>query len=85
MWSQRISDEFNQQIDKEKELGLPILAFMLTPDNKTFYKNEMGFASFVVAPMWRALTSIFTVLEPIVQQLDKNIVSWKQLIDENTN
>ena len=53
------SDEFNQQVATEQALSMPVLNFMMTPDDKALCKNEIGFATFVVAPMWRSLAGLF--------------------------
>lgn len=81
-WARRISAEFNLQVAMEQELKMPVLNFMMTPDDKALCKNETGFASFVVAPMWRSLTGLFPGLEPLVQQLDHNLSNWKSLLDQ---
>lgn len=81
-WAERISEEFNRQVKKEQELGLPVLGFMMTPDEKALCKNETGFASFVVAPMWRSLAILFPSLNHLVDQLDQNLNSWKALLQE---
>jgi GAF domain-containing protein len=81
-WARRISAEFNLQVAMEQELKMPVLNFMMTPDDKALCKNETGFASFVVAPMWRSLTGLFPGLTPLVQQLDHNLSNWKSLLDQ---
>lgn len=81
-WARNISEEFNRQVELETSLGLPVLGFMMTTDEKSFCKNELGFASFVVAPMWRNLAILFPEYDPLVRQLDSNLNSWKSRIDE---
>ena len=80
-WARRISAEFNLQVAMEQELDMPVLNFMMTPDDKALCKNETGFASFVVAPMWRSLSVLFPGLTPLVQQLDSNLLSWKSMLE----
>jgi hypothetical protein len=81
LWASRISEEFNRQVELEKAQNLPVLGFMITPDEKTLCKNEIGFASFVVAPMWRNLELLFPPFKHLVDQLNKNLDSWKELLD----
>ena len=81
-WARRISSEFNLQVAKEQELSMPVLNFMITPDDKALCKNETGFASFVVAPMWRSLSGLFPGLIPLVKQLDSNLLSWKTMLEK---
>jgi len=57
---------------------------MITPDEKTLCKNEIGFASFVVAPMWRSLELLFPSFSPLIEQLNTNLDCWKKLLEEIT-
>jgi len=81
-WAEKISIEFNDQVAREQALGMPVLGFMMTPDEKAFCKNETGFASFVVAPMWRAIASLYPDLNFLVEQLDSNLVTCKSLLEK---
>lgn len=81
-WAERISNEFNDQVSREEALGMPVLGFMKTPDEKAFCKNETGFAGFVVAPMWRAMALVYPALNFLVQQLDSNLQTWKSTLEE---
>jgi actin-related protein len=81
-WAELIATEFNAQVAKEEELGLPILGFMVSHNLKMVCKNEMGFSSFVVAPMWRCLETILPELHFLVTQLDSNQAEWKSIIDQ---
>mmetsp|Transcript_2306 Transcript_2306/g.3159 ORF Transcript_2306/g.3159 Transcript_2306/m.3159 type:complete len:1128 (-) Transcript_2306:365-3748(-) len=77
-WARRISTEFNEQVEREQSLGLPVLAFMITKDDAAFCKNEIGFSSFVVAPMWRAIHHVFPDLRFLVDQMESNAIEWKE-------
>lgn len=81
-WAERISIEFNDQVAREEALGMPVLGFMMSPDEKAFCKNEIGFASFVVAPMWRAISQLYPNLTFLVEQIDSNLVVWKSLLEK---
>jgi 3',5'-cyclic-nucleotide phosphodiesterase len=81
-WAERISIEFNDQVSREQALGMPVLGFMMTPDEKSFCKNETGFASFVVAPMWRAISMLYPNLCFLVDQLDNNLLTWKACLEK---
>jgi GAF domain-containing protein len=81
-WASRISIEFNDQVAREQALGMPVLGFMMSPDEKVFCKNEIGFASFVVAPMWRAIALLYPSLTFLVEQIDSNLVQWKNRLEE---
>lgn len=79
-WSSLISEEFNRQVEVEKSLGLPFLPFMITPDLKTLCKNEIGFASFAVAPLWKGLGNWFPKLMCHYEQVMSNVVKWKEIM-----
>lgn len=81
-WAERISIEFNDQVAREQALGMPVLSFMMTADEKAFCKNECGFASFVVGPMWRGIANVYPNLVFLVEQLDDNLAIWKKRIEE---
>jgi hypothetical protein len=83
-WATRVSIEFNAQVAKEEELGLPILSFMITRDEKALCKNELGFSSFVVGPMWKSLAIILPAIKPLTVQLETNLGEWKKLLEEIT-
>jgi hypothetical protein len=80
-WAERIAQEFNDQIIKEEEHGMPVLDFMRAPNETALCKNEIGFGTFVIAPMWKVLAVIFPQLNPLVTQLDENINCWKQRLE----
>jgi hypothetical protein len=54
-WAKRIADEFNNQVAKEKEAGLPFLPYMATPDEMALCRNEIGFGSHIVMPFVKNL------------------------------
>lgn len=81
-WAERISVEFNDQVAREQALGMPFLGFMFTPDEKSLCKNETTFANFVVAPMWRALSTLYPNLVFLVEQLDSNLSTWKGTLEK---
>lgn len=81
-WARRIATEFNNQVAKEEALGMPILGFMISKDDKTFCKNEINFASFLVQPMWRAIGTVFPQLDFLLQNLDNNLLEWKAWSDK---
>ena len=77
-WARRVSTEFNNQVLMEESLNLPVLPFMVYKDENDFCRNEIGFSSFVVAPMWKALKVPFPEVGFLVEQMERNLVDWKQ-------
>jgi len=80
-WALAISQEFTNQVQAEKEAGLPFAPFM---DNLTnplvFAKSQVGFSNFVIKPLYAAAASVFHELEPLVLQLNDNVEQWKALV-----
>ena len=84
-WAERISEEFNNQVERESSLGLPVLPFMISTNQFDIAKNEISFNSFVVAPMWQSIVNHFTDLNHLQVQLDSNLLSWKTVLENESN
>ena len=84
-WSKRIAEEFNDQIAKEKELGLPFLPYMATPDEMSLCRNEIGFGSHIVMPFVKNLALLFPELTYIESNLKSNMDKWTVLLEELSN
>lgn len=81
-WASRVTEEFNEQVVVETDMGLPVLSFMAAADEKTFLKNEIGFSGFFVAPLWRIVSKLCPQLEFVHKQLESNINRYKYLKEE---
>jgi len=81
-WAMRVAEEFNNQIEKEKELGLPFLSFMSTPDEVSLCRNEIGFGSHVVMPFVKNVGLLFPQLKFLQLNLNSNINKWKERLNE---
>ena len=77
-WSRCIAEEFTNQVKKERSLGLPFAPFMEVKSELDLCKSEIGFSTFVVLPMWKAIAVVFPVLDPIESQLQSNINTWTE-------
>jgi len=84
-WAERIADEFNSQVEREKSLGLQVLPFMVIPDGAALAKNEIDFCSFVVGPMWRAICGFFPELDHLQTQMNRNLVDWRAFYEVHHN
>ena len=62
----------------EKSLGYPVTA-IFTADDEAMCKNEVGFTSYFVAPMWKHLIQIFPQSSHLTTQMDKNLDEWKDM------
>jgi calcium/calmodulin-dependent 3',5'-cyclic nucleotide phosphodiesterase/high affinity cAMP-specific and IBMX-insensitive 3',5'-cyclic phosphodiesterase 8 len=79
-WARRVAEEFNNQISREKEMGLPYLPYMETPDEMALCRNEIGFGTHVVMPYVKNLAVLFPELSYIQSNLSDNIEKWKSLL-----
>ena len=75
-WARRVSEEFNNQVSMEKELGLPFLPYMETSDEISLCRNEIGFGSHVVMPYVKNLKLLFPELSYIEKSLSENTEKW---------
>ena len=84
-WAKRITEEFNNQIAKEKELGLPFLPYMATPDEMSLCRNEVGFGTHIIMPFVKNLALLFPELRYIESNLKDNMNKWTSLLEDLTN
>jgi len=78
-WAERVMTEFWIQGDREKELGLPI-SFLCDRDTTTIPKAQIGFIDGIVFPFMNFLVNIFTDLEFLMDNINKNKEEYKKLI-----
>eukprot|EP00045_Choanoeca_perplexa_P004610 m.39359 g.39359 ORF g.39359 m.39359 type:complete len:346 (+) comp12669_c0_seq1:147-1184(+) len=76
-WALRLQKEFNEQVEKEKELGLPFLPFMAGSGPEALAKGEVGFITFVARPWYHTMSEVFAEVKVLVTILDNNIKLWK--------
>ena len=72
LWTDRVTEEFFAQGDKEAELGLPISNLC---DRKTtnIYDSQIGFIQFVIKPAYEVLGGIIPEVEmTIIPMIDAN-------------
>lgn len=71
VWGKRISAEFHNQVQEEEKRGMPVTQFMTGLEKEVMVcKQEIGFISFVVKPLWDATN---TLLEGVYQAQVDNI------------
>eukprot|EP01116_Phalansterium_solitarium_P025361 TRINITY_DN9661_c0_g1_i1.p1 TRINITY_DN9661_c0_g1~~TRINITY_DN9661_c0_g1_i1.p1 ORF type:complete len:698 (-),score=295.45 TRINITY_DN9661_c0_g1_i1:430-2523(-) len=75
-WTERITDEFFAQGDKERDLHLAVSPFMdrSQPDVP---KSQTGFLGFFVLPLYKALVEEFPAAAVCLEQLEQNLESWR--------
>ena len=76
-WTERVVQEFFEQGDAERELGLPI---SMNCDRKTVDVNkcQVGFISFIVAPIYKGIAKFVPAVEQqLLPVLDANLEHYK--------
>eukprot|EP00930_Biecheleria_cincta_P027405 TRINITY_DN1925_c0_g1_i1.p1 TRINITY_DN1925_c0_g1~~TRINITY_DN1925_c0_g1_i1.p1 ORF type:complete len:1014 (+),score=171.36 TRINITY_DN1925_c0_g1_i1:36-3077(+) len=77
-WAWRVLEEFFDQGDEEKELGIPV--GMLNDRTKINRPgSQHGFINFMVAPLVFSTVQLFPSLHPVYSQMAENLESWRQL------
>ena len=79
-WATYITDEFNNEVNTERELGLPPSVFMETRDFETFCKKEISFCTSIVLPLWDSMADMYPPLKALPCQLRENIQLYKDKI-----
>ena len=81
-WTEYLMEEFWQQGDKEKKLGLPI-SFLCDRSTADVPKGQIGFFKAIIMPTFDALIDLLPDLTYVREQIDKNYDEWSKLINEN--
>ena len=74
-----VSVEFNAQVKKEKEMGLPFLPFMESNDQISKAKQEISFIEFIIEPMWKDVVEFLPQLDFCLQNIAVNKRNWKEI------
>ena len=79
-WSLAIIDEFNNQVVKEEEFKVPVSEFMRVGDQiEGIKKNQVGFISFVILPLWNLLCEHVPELQECADEIVVNKNKWEEL------
>jgi hypothetical protein len=81
-WTEYLMEEFWQQGDKEKKMGLPI-SFLCDRTTADVPKGQIGFFKAIIMPTFDALVDMLPDLTNVREQINKNYEEWGKLIDEN--
>lgn len=80
-WGNRVLIEFDQQVQHEKEFGVPVTTFMTGLDNMhTRYNVQIGFVSTFIIPQWSLMTKCFPPLLPRVNHAQENLAFYKEML-----
>jgi len=71
-WTDRIMEEFWQQGDKERALGIDISP-MCDRNNATVAKSQVGFIDYIVHPLWETWAElVYPDAQPMLDNLELN-------------
>ena len=84
-WSRRVTQEFFDQGDRQKQLGQEVAAF-LDREATTVYKNSMNFIDFFAAPLFNNLGKLDPLFqEEVVTILLRNRKKWEQELEKHNS
>jgi hypothetical protein len=72
-WSVLISYELDQEVAREKELGLTVTTYLEYEGLCKFYQNQVNFCNGLALPLWRELSLVFPGLGEFVDNIRENI------------
>lgn len=83
IWSNKINQEFINQVKEEEKEGLPVTPFYVgLEDLKTRAKNETSFIEFIVMPLWKSLNELFDGnLDDLVGNCESNKKYWQDMLE----
>eukprot|EP00003_Mantamonas_plastica_P018806 TRINITY_DN3069_c0_g1_i1.p1 TRINITY_DN3069_c0_g1~~TRINITY_DN3069_c0_g1_i1.p1 ORF type:complete len:240 (+),score=89.08 TRINITY_DN3069_c0_g1_i1:284-1003(+) len=79
-WTKRVTEEFFQQGDAEKRLGMPVSP-MLDRTKPGLAKSQVGFFDFAILPMYEVMGKAINI-EVVLGQLHDNYEYWSQRKEE---
>jgi 3'5'-cyclic nucleotide phosphodiesterase len=77
-WANRVLEEFFNQGDREKQLGIPI-GILNDREKCDIPLSQIGFIEFIVAPLFAVSVSVFPGMDDMTGNLVKNSNEWYQL------
>lgn len=83
-WSLKLYTEFYNQGDREKEMGLPVSEICDRNKPKRAIAS-IGFANFIVKPLFEGLKPFFKISDLALITLDKNTKYWETKADEQAS
>lgn len=83
-WTNLLYEEFYQQGDREKSLGIPISMFC-DRDSSNVPKAQIGFIKALVIPSFDVLVNFFPKLNHLIENLEDNMNQWSLMLENGTN
>eukprot|EP00930_Biecheleria_cincta_P026921 TRINITY_DN18925_c0_g1_i1.p1 TRINITY_DN18925_c0_g1~~TRINITY_DN18925_c0_g1_i1.p1 ORF type:complete len:923 (+),score=166.75 TRINITY_DN18925_c0_g1_i1:112-2880(+) len=82
-WADVCIEEFFQQGDQEKALGIPV-QFLNDRENLNRPNSQIGFIEFMIAPFFAAQIWLWPILFEYGENLSNNIGYWQDMWEEQT-
>jgi high affinity cGMP-specific 3',5'-cyclic phosphodiesterase 9 len=83
-WTNLVMEEFFQQGDKEKKLGITV-QMLNDRDKVNIPQSQVGFIEFIISPLFAASLALWPGLKQCSEQVVENLGSWIRLWRETTN
>jgi hypothetical protein len=81
-WTDRVLEEWRQQGDMERKLGMPISPYMDRDNPNVVLSSQTGFIDFIIVPMFEAVNQGFLNIPVLMQELDKNKSHWQRIKEQ---
>jgi cAMP-specific phosphodiesterase 4 len=81
MWATRVLEEFFNQGDREKTLGLPVSP-MMDRETTIVSVSQINFIEFVVAPLYSAFSKMFPETQSMCVELVENRRIWQERLED---
>lgn len=81
-WARLVSQEFHNQIVKEKELGFTPFCSLDIHCEMSFLTSEIGYIKFVCQPYWNALYVLFPEYKEQVERIQENLRVFTDKLEE---
>ena len=80
VWSLKIIQEFNLQVWKEEQLGLPVSEFMrIGNDIKKIKNSQIVFIDVFIYPLWKTIREFMPNVSELVENIENNRRNWEEL------
>jgi len=80
-WADRITSEFNAQVVRERELGVPVSTHLASETDHAMAKGQVGFANFIVVPLWECLCASLPEMSVLADLIKLNRQRWEKLLE----
>jgi len=84
-WSERLTDEWAQQVDAERSRGLPASFNCEVNSPQSRAKSSLGFVDFVALKCFQALAKALPETQYLIRRIENNKDLWKETLAKGCN